>query len=218
MENTGNVEEKIIETAKRVFMDKGFEKASMSDIAAEVGISRTAMHYYFRTKDKLFESVFGALVGSFIPKIQDVIQSDMPFFDKMDRIIGVYFRIFSENPSLPKFIVGEVNRDAVHLMTVAHNMGFDGYIGNIIAMIGREMERGTIRRMPIHVIFLSFISQAVFPFLARNMVCNLLCGQDKEGDFAAIVRECEKSVACQMRAMLDVNAGAAVWNAQVEAG
>ena len=64
------LEEKIIAVAKDVFIERGFDGASMSDIAAKVGINRPTLHYYFRTKDKMFEAVFLSIVQSFIPKIQ----------------------------------------------------------------------------------------------------------------------------------------------------
>ena len=43
------MEPRIIEAAKRVFVRKGYEAATMSDVAAEVGIGRTASHYCYRT-------------------------------------------------------------------------------------------------------------------------------------------------------------------------
>ena len=45
------LEYQIIETAKQLFIEKGFVETSMSDIAAKVGINRPTLHYYFRTKD-----------------------------------------------------------------------------------------------------------------------------------------------------------------------
>ena len=52
------MEPRIIEAAKRVFVRKGYEAATMSDVAAEVGIGRTALHYYYRTKEILFDAIF----------------------------------------------------------------------------------------------------------------------------------------------------------------
>lgn len=57
-EQTENIESRIIEAAKQEFIKKGFEQTSMSDIAAVVGINRPTLHYYFRTKDKMFQAVF----------------------------------------------------------------------------------------------------------------------------------------------------------------
>lgn len=203
MSHTEDLEKKIVETAKQVFMEKGFQNTSMSDIASAVGINRTALHYYFRTKDKIFQAVFGTLVLSFTPKIQDILSGNTPFFEKVDCIIEEYFRIFSENPYLPRFIMGEMNRDAAHLLSVADKMGFEQYIQTVIQAVEAEMEAGHIRRIPLHVIFLSFISQVTFPFMARKLIYRVLCGEDKEEDFKAVVDECKRSVSLQMRLLLD---------------
>mgnify|MGYP000024325752 FL=1 len=69
--NNEDLEKKIIEAAKELFIENGFAETSMSDIAAKVGINRPALHYYFRTKDKMFQAVFGNIILSFIPKIHD---------------------------------------------------------------------------------------------------------------------------------------------------
>ena len=51
-----DLEQQIIKTAQQLFIEKGFVETSMSDIAATVGINRPTLHYYFRTKDKMFIS------------------------------------------------------------------------------------------------------------------------------------------------------------------
>lgn len=60
--DTNEMESRILEAAKRVFVHKGYEAATMSDVAAEVGIGRTALHYYYRTKEILFDAIFDQLI------------------------------------------------------------------------------------------------------------------------------------------------------------
>ena len=67
-DNNDNLEQKIIDTAREIFIEKGFTDTSMSEIAAKVGMNRPGIHYYFRTKDRMFQAVFGNIVLSFIPK------------------------------------------------------------------------------------------------------------------------------------------------------
>ena len=64
------MEHKIIEAAKATFLKKGYKDTNMAEIAAEVGLTRPAMHYYFRTKERLFQAVFGDILMSFIPQIK----------------------------------------------------------------------------------------------------------------------------------------------------
>ena len=53
-----STEEKILAAAKKVFVLKGMAGARMQDIADEAGINKALLHYYFRSKEKLFESDF----------------------------------------------------------------------------------------------------------------------------------------------------------------
>ena len=61
-----DMESKILEAATTVFIQKGLSGASMQDIAGEAGINRTSLHYYYRSKDKLFGRVFEHVVGALI--------------------------------------------------------------------------------------------------------------------------------------------------------
>lgn len=58
-------EEQILNAARRVFTRKGFAAARMEDIAQEAGINRALLHYYFRSKDKMFDMVFKENMGKF---------------------------------------------------------------------------------------------------------------------------------------------------------
>ena len=64
------LEDKIISSAKRVFLEKGFEKAKMQEIADTAGISRTALNYYFRTKDNLFYSIVNQIFDGLLPHFE----------------------------------------------------------------------------------------------------------------------------------------------------
>ena len=58
MQKDRSTEERILDAAKKVFISKGMSGARMQDIANEAGINKALLHYYFRSKDKLFEVIF----------------------------------------------------------------------------------------------------------------------------------------------------------------
>ncbi|MDO4161073.1 MAG: helix-turn-helix domain-containing protein, partial [Prevotellaceae bacterium] len=101
--HTDDMESRIIFVAKKMFIEKGFTETSMSDIAAQVGINRPGLHYYFRTKERMFQAVFGQIVLSFLPEIKDImIQQNVPFDKRIENIIDAYYgKICKENPDLP---------------------------------------------------------------------------------------------------------------------
>ena len=86
-EQTENIESRIIEAAKQEFIKKGFEQTSMSDIAAVVGINRPTLHYYFRTKDKMFQAVFASIVAKFLPHIDTIFSTQQSFSEKLEDVI-----------------------------------------------------------------------------------------------------------------------------------
>ncbi|MFJ7918996.1 TetR/AcrR family transcriptional regulator [Lysinibacillus fusiformis] len=61
MGNKEQTFQKIIEVAYVMFAEKGFEKTSLAMIAAEVGISKPAIYYYFQSKDQLITYLFDEL-------------------------------------------------------------------------------------------------------------------------------------------------------------
>ena len=79
------MEERILEAAKTVFIARGFDGASMGGIAAEAGITRTSLNYYFRSKEKLFLAIYTDLVRGFLPKVENVALEDRPVFERVER-------------------------------------------------------------------------------------------------------------------------------------
>lgn len=204
MENSNSAEclnNQIIEVAKQMFLEYGYKNTNMSDIATNIGINRTALHYYYNTKEKLFQAVFGTIIATFLPKIQDILLTQEPFFEKLEKIIDIYFEIFLSTPFLPSFILGEINRDVNHLLSTAYEIGFGSYIKLISEKISEEMEKGNIKEIPIHIVLMSFISQLTFPFIAKNLIEEILKPDNKK--LEDIIENWKKVILMQMKALLE---------------
>ena len=78
-----STEKTILEAAKKVFLDKGFDGARMQEIADEAGINKALLHYYFRSKDKLFDAIFEEAFKQFLPNISDIMVSDISIEEKV---------------------------------------------------------------------------------------------------------------------------------------
>ena len=81
------IEDKIIEAAKHIFVLKGYDATTMADIAAEVGISRSSMHYYFRTKDTVFRAIILKLLRSILPDLEAIMNEETTILEKLPKII-----------------------------------------------------------------------------------------------------------------------------------
>ena len=98
------VEEQILRAAEELFMEKGFDAVSTTDIARKVGCNQALVHYYFRTKDNLFLQVFLQKFSIIMSKISsEITPNEHDFFVILDRFIDTYFEMLSENRTLPFF-------------------------------------------------------------------------------------------------------------------
>jgi len=109
-------EEKILAAARKVFTTKGMAGARMQDIADEAGMNKALLHYYFRDKEKLFETVFLAEAQKFFPTINAIFASEQPLFEKIETFVSEYIDEMLENPYLPWFVINEINRDPDQFM------------------------------------------------------------------------------------------------------
>ncbi len=165
------LEEKIIAVAKEVFTEKGFDGASMSDIAARVGINRPTLHYYYRTKDKMFQAVFLSIIQSFIPKIQDVFVDDnKPFSEKIRIVVDTYLEVAKNNPYLPMFVMREINRNAKDFIKAVKPVYMDKFLSHIAIYLQSAMEKGEIKKVPLRIVFNTFYGLMSFPFLSKDLI------------------------------------------------
>lgn len=164
-----STEEKILWAAKKVFMREGMAGARMQDIANEAKINKALLHYYFRSKDKLFETVFLQEAQKFFPKINMIFESDLPLFEKIERFVNEYITEIQENPYLPWFVLNEMNRQPdtfLYKVWGANNLPKPQ---KFLEQIEREVKRGTIKRInPLHLL-MNLLSMTIFPFVAKPM-------------------------------------------------
>jgi TetR/AcrR family transcriptional regulator len=60
----------ILEAAEAVFMSKGFDQATMDDIAAEAELSKGTLYLYFRSKDDLFSALSARMIEAMVMEFE----------------------------------------------------------------------------------------------------------------------------------------------------
>lgn len=171
---TTDIESRIIEVARALFIEKGYAETSMSDIAAQVGINRPTLHYYFRTKDRLFSTVFGLIIEKVVPQIQDILLSaDKSVEEQVSKIVDAYYEVFKVQPGLPLFVAREVQRDADFVLKFIRNTPAYTAFMQLSSMLQAEMDAGKIRRVPPIILFYNFYGLLTFPIMIKNMVAKL---------------------------------------------
>lgn len=200
VEINDNLEQRIIEAAKKVFVERGFDRASMSDIAAEAGINRPTLHYYYRTKEKMFEAILEQLVQAFIPKIDTILHADLSMMDKIELMIDEYIAVYKEKPELPQFIIGEANRNPERLIEIVKLLKFDEYVMSVMGLLTARAEESIANYVSIPTLIYTFFGQLTFPFLLRNVSKKVFFQTDEEFDH--YLKEWKTNVVRQMNVLL----------------
>jgi TetR/AcrR family transcriptional regulator len=173
-----DTESAILEAANTVFIRNGFEGTSMQQIADEAGINKALLHYYFRSKDKLFEAVFISAFSKISPMVMEVMQSGTDLFDKITRFIDYYMNLLQTYPQIPLFILHELKRNPDHLVEVVQSSGINP--GVFISFVEEEVKKGTIRPVdPMHLM-VNMLAMCIFTFAAQPMIFNVIFRADQE--------------------------------------
>lgn len=181
-----NMEERILIGAREVFMKKGYTGTTMQEIAQEVGINKSLLHYYYRTKDRLFGAVFQEAFRQFMPHIGEVMMSDEPFEEKIRQFIRNYITLLKDNPYIPGFVLHELSSNPQKVITLFQGLPIQPQL--VTTLVEREIERGNLRSIhPSHFI-INLLSLCIFPFVARPILENILMKGTQE-DFEAFLEE-----------------------------
>ncbi len=186
-----DTENRILEAAKKVFIEKGLEGARMQEIADEAKINKSLLHYYYRTKERLFSAVFQFAISRFVPKIEEIFTSDMNIFDKINLIIEQYITMLSKNQFIPIFVLHEINRHPDRVVNIMASAGIRPQL--LVDQIENEIKKGVIRPVSAQNLIINIISLCVFPFAARPLIQRLFFENDKKA-YAVFLENRKKEV------------------------
>lgn len=164
-----STEQKIFDAAHEVFMQKGMDGAKMQEIADRAGINKALLHYYYRSKEKLYEMVARAIIGRAVPIIREFLETDYPLEEKIRRFVNFYIELIARNPYIPIFVISEMNKhpdrfiDAILPKELPKPDVF-------LQQVEAEVAAGRIRTIKPQHLLVNMVSLCIFPFVAKPMM------------------------------------------------
>jgi TetR/AcrR family transcriptional regulator len=168
-ETDKQTEERIFDAATDVFTDKGMDGARMQDIANHAGINKSLLHYYYRSKDRLFDAVFEKIAGKMFSKFAPVFDENLTLEDKIRFFFREHITFLQKNPRLPAFLLNEINRNPARIKRVIRNIDIDKLWTTIANQHKEELERYNITKESIPQLMTTIAAISVFPFAARGI-------------------------------------------------
>lgn len=115
--------QEILEHALALFMKKGYEGASMSDLAAATGIKKASLYAHYSGKEEIFSAVFTGVVEEYRETIQSLTlkREDESALTRLERMFRAFLRYCHNNPRMyfwdryfyfsPEFIQARMERE-----------------------------------------------------------------------------------------------------------
>lgn len=185
MKSNTNLEQFILDAAAELFLERGFESTSTTDIAKKAGCNQALVHYYFRTKENLFLRIFKKNIETFLSFANNYMYNG-DFMQFLEKSIESYFEILKANRSLPLFLIKELAMNEDRRIFFREN-----FVNNELRrsvyykfdkIVKQEIEKGTIRPIETMNLLLDVISLCAFSFISLPMYATWLEKDDSEVD------------------------------------
>ncbi len=182
-------QKRILDAARQVFIRKGFAAARMQEIADEAEINKALLHYYFRSKDKLFDAIFTEIFSQLLPIIITVFNSEMPIYDKIRSFFELHISVLQSNPYIPNFILTEISANPERIKELLKASVIFTEIKFSNQLIA-EIEKDVIRDVKLEQLIVNMLALSVFPFVAKPLIQGIF-GYNEE-QFLQFIEERKK--------------------------
>jgi AcrR family transcriptional regulator len=190
--NSTNTEDKILAAAEEEFIEKGKAGARMQHIADRAGINKSLLHYYYRSKDKLFEMIFETAFKIIIPKVNEILNGDLTVEEKIRKFTFEYISLIQKKPNIPVFIINELNSGASVLSKLVTKIDIN--LSDFEAQLQDEINKGNYIQISVPQLVLNMVSLSVFPVVAKPVAIAILFKNQKY-DYEEMIEKRKTEVA-----------------------
>lgn len=189
-----DTESRILEAAEAEFLCKGYAGARTTAIAEAAGVTHAMLHYYFRTKEKLFTKVVGEKLNAIANSFAILIDDDKPLADCVRSAVESHFDFIRANPLLPRFMVSEVFGSPELLALLQERIQM--VAAATISRLQEKIDKAMATPVSAMSVILDIVSLNIFPILAMPMIqnvlqadCDTILNQRREDNVQTILRK-----------------------------
>lgn len=169
-------EQAILAAAEHEFLTKGFDGTRTTSIAEAAGVTHAMLHYYFRTKEQLFERILNEKMSLMASSITAVLgDPSLPLVERITQGITHHFDFLAANPDLPRFIINEVLTHPDRLKIMQKNIS--KITGQLFIQLQKDIEEASkyneVEHIDMRMLLMDMVSLNVMPFLMYPIVQNL---------------------------------------------
>ena len=176
-----NKKEAILNSARALFIEKGYQSTSVRDIAKKADVNLALVNYYFSSKEDLFDLIFDNIVLQVLNGMKFEISADNSACENIEHAVNTYTETLIKNPELTSFIFQEIIKNSERLNSrIAKMQNTNNFIKVFIDSLNRDIEKGIIRKIDNpEIIILNIVSLCAFPFISKPIVKHVMKIDDK---------------------------------------
>jgi len=169
----------VMEAAIFEFQEKGFKRTSIASIAKEAGIDEKDLLKEYKTLDNIFKLVFLELYGRIAPQMQDIMDGQMPIFEKIRHFTNNYVAFINDYKFLPLGLIRKLNSNTDFAEEFIVNLRMpDPTL--FYSQIEKEIEKGKIRKINPKELMINIFALSVFPHVASPLMKDFInAGNDE---------------------------------------
>jgi len=175
---SGDAEKRILEAARKEFIAKGLDGARMQAVAASAGVNKALLHYYFRSKEKLYARVLEEILGAVWGELAGEFRARSPeagLEPMLRTVVSTYVRTLAANPEFPLFVFRELSGGGERLREGLPELirRFQEVPATMARVLREETEAGNILPIaPVHF-FMNLMGMTVGTFLIMPVIRKL---------------------------------------------
>lgn len=166
-EETLDTAAKILRAAEEEFMEKGYGNAKMMSIAARAGVSHSMLHYYYRSKEKLFQMVFDEKAQLIVGILEGIHSKEFDLKEVIAQFVRNQFNLLMDNDRFVWFIINELIHNEENMTKVIDivKSKLSDYLLWFNDVLTKEIESGRIRSISGRSLIMNIISLNASSFL-----------------------------------------------------
>lgn len=205
MKEEATKEQLILQAAEEEFLLKGYSGAKTTSIAKKAGVTHAMLHYYYRTKENLFQKVFQQKAQMIGDAFEIILDENRPFEELLRAFVERHFDFVMSNPGLINFVYNEirVNEENGLLLREVLRSKINYIAGRFGNIIKKETLKGTIREINPLDLFLNIVtlnlSSSIFFSIAGEFILDkkfedeeMLLEKRKENNVQLILNSLKK--------------------------
>lgn len=169
--------EKIIEAAIEVFFDKGFDAASMREIAEKAGLTKPMIYYHFKNKEALYVALLEENLELFYQGLERLLTKDSDPRATLSAIIDHFEQTFAKDARVYNIIQREIsgNGHYVALLTEKYfikvSQRIAGFLeqGQQMGFIRPDLDAQLVEMSLVSILLFYFSQENVFQHMGRSM-------------------------------------------------